>query len=504
MQNLIAYRQRSYAKGMNDKLESSLIPDGFAEVAKNVVLRYNRIEKRTGYTMIANDLGSNKILGLAPYKTNNGTSRQVMCVNDSGSTSALYYWTGSGNWTAVTSGGSLTVDLDMNFEQANNRLYCFNGTDTVRRIDTTTASNIAAVPLGKFGKWFHNRMWVAGVTSNPNRVYFSNLNDPETWGANDYIDIELSDGDFVVGLNTMQDELIVFKSKQTWGISGFGAASFSATLKIPNYGAVSHRSVVRAGNELLFLSFDGTTPHVRSLKITSFGTLIYGGIVSDAIEGTMKALTNSQLSKACAIVSNNYMRLSVTNTGSSNNDKELIYDISNDGWTYNTGIAASCYAISDVSGTDIVYFGEATADSKVYKFDTATNDNGTAISMEYRTKKIEAGMPERKKRFKYLYVQAKSTGTYDINIDHTVDGYTFADTGTMSLSTTGSLWGTMVWGTGRWGLPDRQSQRLEMASDNTGTYIQVKFLQAVLDQPITIYSYELFYKTKGLREVSPS
>ena len=159
----------------------------------------------------------------------NGNKYIYKIRDDATSTNAhVRYWTGSGNWTALTSPTALTASLKCELEPANNALYDFNGTDTVHKITSgTTDSTVAAIPAGKYAKWFHQFFFVAGVSANPSRLYFSNINAPDTWTGADYIDVNADDGDIITGLAVLKDELLVFKKNRIWSLTGFGTGTFT-------------------------------------------------------------------------------------------------------------------------------------------------------------------------------------------------------------------------------------------------------------------------------------
>lgn len=84
---------------------------------------------------------------------------------------------------------------------------------------TTTGRGDA--PKGKYLAVWRNRLWVAGTTTNPNRVYWSGIGDPTAWPALNYVDILGPRGDVITALYSSpnigsssdgNDGVLVFKT----------------------------------------------------------------------------------------------------------------------------------------------------------------------------------------------------------------------------------------------------------------------------------------------------
>ena len=490
---------------MNDRVKPELLERGQCADALNCFFEKEKIEKRTGYTRVGDDENIDKpALGGGFIELANGNKYIYKIRDDATSTNAhVRYWTGSGNWTALTSPTVLTASLKCELEPANNALYIFNGTDTVHKVTGgTTDSTVAAIPVGKYAKWFHQFFFVAGVSTNPSRLYFSNINAPDTWTAADYIDVNADDGDLITGLAVLKDELLVFKKNRVWSLTGFGTGTFTlANLneRLTGYGSLSHRSLVNTGNDVYYLSFLGGVPHIRSIQRTRYGTLVDGGVQSFDMETTLDGVSKTALNNVAAGFDGKRVWFAFTNSGGANNNLCLTQDIITGAWSRHTGINASLFFTFAIASQQHLYFGEAGNDAQIYRFDGATNDNGAAISFQFISRK-HTPLVERKSKWKYLYldVDANSTG-YNITISLSPDGYTYNSLGTTSNSATGSVWGTAVWGTDIWGSPNVVRDRKNIAETVTNG-VQIKFTDSTLNSSIAIRNYELFYKPKGLRD----
>lgn len=419
---------------MNDRFPSHLLPANIYQLLQNVVTDQSRIAKRQGTVAQGASLGAFAILGLSAYEPISGTKYIIACRNGT-SNSQLYKYTGTGNFVAIGS-ANLTLLAPMNFVQAGNVLYGFNGTDAVS-VDSalTVTKNPATVPLGKVAEWFHNYLFVANVSGFPNRIYWSDLGNPTNFTvATNFVDINANDGDQITGLVVFNDELYVFKNKTIWAITGFSGSTFSASTasgqnvnsKIFGYGTPSQQSIVVTGKDMYYLSFLGGIPHFRSFKQTTFSTTLESGIVSWDIENTMAGLNVSQLSLCAGIYDGKYIRWAVPNGGSANNNLVLVFEPNKimksklaimRSWVKWTGITPSQYTVSSISGSNQIYFGDATTGGFVFKENSGDyTDNGTPVSMDVRSRDYMFDI-SKKHKAKYLYLRYKSglAGTLAVN-----------------------------------------------------------------------------------------
>lgn len=76
-------------------------------------------------------------------------------------------------------------------------------------------------PVGHIIRSWKNMMLVSGVSTQPQRLYFSAVNNPESWPANNFIDIKSVDdeNDTIVGLYPIEDYLLVFKQRSVWVVT---------------------------------------------------------------------------------------------------------------------------------------------------------------------------------------------------------------------------------------------------------------------------------------------
>ena len=306
-------RETLFPKGYNDKYPPEYIPEEYLSEAVNCFVTDQKILKRTGYSLAGNDTGEKSILGLQFVSTSAGVKRMYKFNNKIDNTAIeIWEWTGIGNWQLLNDNLLLGSSNLVNCTVANDKIYCFDSISTPVVITPGNPTTVAAVadsnfPKGAFGWWFHDFLFVSGVASYPDTLYWSDIENPDdfTGGITGSVDIDPGDSDYVTGLNNLKNELLISKRNRIWSLTGFGTETFSLSdlnENISGFGAVSHRSMVNIGNDVLYMSHVGGDPEFRSVNRTRYGTIVEGGLISDAISGTMATLENTQLDENVASV----------------------------------------------------------------------------------------------------------------------------------------------------------------------------------------------------------
>lgn len=513
MQSLNEIRENVFI-GMNDRFPADQLDPGLFALLQNVTIDQQSLSKRKGTTAVASTLGSFSILGLNAFEPVAGTKYLFALLNGS-SNAQLYKWSGSGSFSTVGT-ANITKDSQMNFVQASNVLYGFNGTDVIS-VDSslTYTKNPSSVPKGMVAAWFHNYLFVANTSSFPNRLFFSNLGDPTTFSGTDFIDINPNDGDQITALAIFNDELYVFKNNTIWTITGFSGSSFSTTAtlsqntnnKIYGYGTPSQKSVVTAGKDMYYLSFAGGIPHFRSFIQTQFASTLEQGIISFDIEGTLNTLNLSQLSLCAGAYDGKYIYWSVPTGSSNHNDTVLVLEptIKTKGktmthrcWAKWTGFNAAQFAVSNLAGENVIYFGDGTATGLVYQLNTASfTDNGTAVTMDVKTRNYFYDL-SRKAKYKYIYTTFTSDSAASVSLNARLDeALNFTTQATISQQGDSPGLGSFILGTSTLGGQDQSTVRT-IFQHLTGHKLQIEFKDTT-SSSVEIRHWQIFGKPKGLR-----
>ena len=478
--------------GYDNTLPPEQLPKGYLADAVNCFCGTGAITRRNGTTLIGNDLGASGCQGLKGVKFADGTKEMLGIFNG-----VIYKWTGTGDWSALTGSYALNTSGLIDIVVANDSVYFFDGTNEVPKYNGTTTSTVAGIPIGKYAKWYHNQLHVGNIASYPSRLQSSVIGDPETFegGTSSSIDVNPNDGNEIVGLKELDDRLNISKNNRVWSLTGFGSSALSLdnlNEQLSGFGTISNWSMVNTGNDILYIGMLKDLPIIRSLKRTQYGTLYDAGIISKNIEDTMRGLNATKLTGAAAAFDGRYAWFAVPNGSSAYNNLILTYDTIKKGWTRHTGLNPSCFEFFTISATPELFFGEASADSKAYKFSSATSDNGVAIDFSVKTRRYGAEFPEFKKKYKWLFVHAEESGDYDITIQYSPDGFTFDTLGTLNLTGTGSIFDGVILDQSRFGTTDINRERLTIPKSRA-YYIQFQFTNSSTDAEIVLRNWELYF-----------
>lgn len=502
--NNVRVTKDKYFIGYNDTEPPENLPQGYLADALNCFCRSGSVEKRTGYSIIGDDLGSTAFQALKGVLFADGTKEMIGVRYGT-----VYKWTGTGNWAAISGSYTLNTSGLIDIVVANDNVYFFDGTNEVPKYNGTTMSTVAAIPIGSMARWFHNQLHVAGISGEPNALKSSCIGDPEdfsTSGTSD-LDINPNDGDKIVALHELNNELIVFKLNRIWAITGFGTAALTVddiNERLTGFGGIGHFGIVNIGTDLLYPGFLGDRPVIRSLTQTRYGTVLDNGVVSQDIETTLNGLNKARLNQCYGIFDGIHAWFAFCNSPAIYNNLVVTYNTSGvrdkdgkrrRGWTRHAGINAACFDIFTISTTAQMYFGEASADSKAYVFDTSTSDNGTAINFSITTRRYDAGSDDIRKKFKWLTVWAQEVGDYDITIDKAGDGFSYDNLGTLNLSGTGSVFDNIILDTSKLGETDVKRQVFGIAKSRH-RYIQFKMYDTSATSSVNIRRWNLYYQLK--------
>ncbi len=144
------------------------------------------------------------------------------------SSKSAFYTTGNGSFTKIRS--NLNSTSIPQFTTGKNIAYIVDGTtwpwkwngttatilDNKKHSGVTISTGMPAYPY--FVAWWHNRLWFLRTDSEPSTAWYSNYNDPENIGTNNYKYINVSDGDYITGVFLYQNRLIITKRYSTWEI----------------------------------------------------------------------------------------------------------------------------------------------------------------------------------------------------------------------------------------------------------------------------------------------
>ena len=496
---------------MIDRDDPQVIPDLFAQNIENFITR-NRgeLEMRDGLTARGTSPSATN-LGAATVYFANGVKHMVRVLNGAANTSKFQYSENGITWTDITSGGSRTSNLKWVFVQANNNLYGVNGTDTPIKYNGSAISTVSAIPNGTAIEWHKNFLWVIGVAATPDRLYFSNANDPETWGGSDFINVNLGDASPGVGLkgspgsiaSGVGGRLYVGKARSMWYLTGTSSTNFAIQPLTYEHGVASHESMISVKNDTWCIDENG---NIRGLYRTTEDNP-FSANRSDVISTTIAGLNRAALSKATAVyTSDNFAMFFVPYGVGDYNSLVLVFDTQANngkgGWIKFTGWNIARAVIFNDGTPKLFLFDARTNNGQAYEW-TGTSDNGSAIRAIYETKIYDHGSAERRKKWRFAYQFAPSLGAVNVNFYVSIDRYYYTLLKTFPLSGVGdALWGVAQWGVDNWGSGGYIQEKIRFSDGGGATRgysMQVKLEAQSSVTKVKLRKFTAHYRVKGLR-----
>lgn len=486
--------------------DGQVIPDYYATNIENWIIRdMGQLEMRSGITARGSSPSATNLGAGVLYQA--GQPPLMVRVIDGATNTAKFQSSTDGTtWSDISGGGSRQSGTRWNFVQANNALYGVNGINTaVKIVAGPTLTTIAAIPLGTALEWWKNILWVCGVSSTPDRVYYSNANDPETFGGAAFINVNLGDNSAGVGLkgtSGSSGRLYVGKARSVWFITGSSSSDFALNPLTYEHGVASHESMLQVRNDIWVVDLDG---NVRSLYRSQFDTT-FSAIKSSTIQATISGLNKSAITKASAVYFDNFAMFFVANGVDDYNSLVLVYDTQcNDnrgGWILFTGWRIARALSFNDGSPKLFLFDARTNNGQAYQW-TGTSDNGVAITAIYETKIYDHGYPERQKVWKFAYQFAPVVGNVNMNFYVSIDRYYYALIDTVNLQGTGNkllgvTWTMGVDPLGSGGFVKQRINYTEGGGENTGYTQQVKLEASSSSTQIKLREFTSHFRIRGL------
>jgi hypothetical protein len=261
---IIPDAQQGFGAGMISAQPPDEIPRNAAAYLLNIDLAEERAETRRGARAAYDAPGSGVVMGLAWYET----PADTQLVMAQGGT--LYYHDGSG-WTAIP-GWTGGTDRRVEMVQLVDVLYIADGSNNLHSWDGSTLTDLgtggAAQPRqGAIIITATDRLFMAGIASEPDGLDVSDILDGATWNSSaQRIRIGAGEGEAITGLVRWDKfTVLVFKQRSIWAVNADPVLPCSAwTIErvSGSIGCVSHRTIVSTAQDVLFLSSTG----VRSIR----------------------------------------------------------------------------------------------------------------------------------------------------------------------------------------------------------------------------------------------
>lgn len=504
-------RWKDLSAGWYPGKEHNLIPDNGAFDANHVVWIEGALRKMFGFDNVNTTTleSSATVSGLMEFRADSNNLIGVVGTRVyEGLQSAV---------PTVLSGVTLTAGRQVDMMEYNNAgtslVIGVNGVEVPWSFDGTTLQNLAgSPPTGRWVEYFNNYVFIAQNTSATNRLYFSALNNPESWNTGANGDFFVFDGE-ITGLKQFQNQLVVFKNDSIGILSGYGLRSWVKTDRyIEGVGCAGGHSIVecRLGGPdgkqvLVFLAKDGIYAYDGTPNLMKLSNPIERKYIAS---GSSSRWNENRFANAFATywAKYNWYILSLSDGGDTRNDFVLILDMARPYQTpdKNTAVPhwpmdavnANCITVRrNSSNLEEVYFGDTTG--FVFKYDPAIfNENGSAYTGLFTSKVFDMEQD---------WIVRETNAMFDQTGGSTVQIYINADlqsglgeTDTVNLAGSADvLDSTFIMGTSTFGGNDFLNLNADIA--NTGRFLQWSVRNTVVNNSFALEQFEIVLKMLGFR-----
>lgn len=358
---------------------------------------------------------------------------------------------------AVTTGADrITVDSIDGFTDTGTLVYCSTTQAYTYRSATTTSFDVtggatecedgetimqsvttdSTNPKGNIYMVQNNRLWIAGISSTTQAVYFSKYGDAMTFTSATLITESTADaagiwnlgegGGAVTAMAMDEKAVYVFKRSIIYQATLDGDGKYSLEpLKAfdgrsQNVGAVNQRSTFSGGNGIIFIS-----PDNQIFNITRVADVDYPQVVpiSDVIKPTTDALFFAS-STAITYRDKAYIAAKSASTVGAN-DVVLVYNLRTQQWDSPIiGWNVGDWAIYEDTNVEELYYGDANTPN-IFLVNSTPMDYIYSITANWRSKYLDFGLPNQLKEADGVwiegYIGANATCTVSLLLDE--NGY---------------------------------------------------------------------------------
>lgn len=449
--------------------------------------------------------------------------------------SYVYFGNGSDNWAkwggaytnfTVAPTSTATVlfvsDTTDGFPSTGEIVYCGVRIPYTAKTDTTftvgsahTCTNSRAVaiapeenttnPKGNIYLVANNRLFISGVASSTQAVWFSKYGDADTF-LNTLVSESTADaagifnlGEGGGGVTAMaQDEgsIYIFKKSIIYKATLSDSLYTLQPLKTfdgksQTIGAISNKSVFTGGNGVFWI-----TPDKRILYLSRVEGFDYPQVnaISDIIKPTVDSMSTA--SSTGIVFEDKFYLASKTNSGSVTNDVVLVYNIQTNTWDSPIiGWQPNDWTIYDDGTNEKLYYGDANL-ANVFQITDDAIDNELGVTANWRSKRYDLNAPHQLKEVVGMYVDGyiSANTSLDISLLADEDGYTQTYTTTLAGTETDYIYNSEeynVFGLSPFGYRNFGS------NDNAGDLKRFRiYLTEFKMSPA--YTYQVEFKSDGV------
>jgi hypothetical protein len=380
--------------------------------------KQGRLRTRDGYDNFTASAAASRLHDLRSVQFTNGT-RQVLVASSAG-TSSFYRAYSTAGATVATQNLGLGVpgayDVDFTrFGGPSAEVVYTSGRDvdpatgpgnSIPNYSWNGSAWSAVSPMGTGGfsplmlevQANDNRLVGAHVEGTYSRVGFSGAGTPETWGANDYVDLTPGDGERVTALVSWRELVFAFKETKYFvftgnSTGGDGNPIFNYRPVNTGVGAVGRSCAVGTPNGVYFLSRRGIYRTVGGDPVLVSRAIdpIFRGAASSLFGGGV--LNHAAITKCRLEWHDERLYFAYPSGSATDNDRLAVFDPESNQWIL-WDVAVNGMTSFRVGDTHELLFTYPTGSNHIGRLAPAySTDDGTAIAARYQSGFYDLGEP---------------------------------------------------------------------------------------------------------------
>ena len=392
-------------------------------------------------------------------------------------------------WTWTAEVGALSTTAIPTFAQfrdtgGNDVVYIADSGALNKWDGTTLTVNIADTNPTRVITVHNERLWGCGCASFPDSIFYSALNNGDTFGngatGGGQIIVRTFGDEVIVGLASVGVSLLIFHRRGISRLTGFGQDDINVTPEgvTPDVGTIAANSIVASDNIAYFISERGLY-RCNESEVAPVGT----PETPDPLLPILRTMTSAQLADIRCVLNRGTRELWVYLTGKG----VYVYHTLLGAWAgpWNTGYlspeTSALWEVVNAEGLPVVLKGDADGWVSICDAPNITKDNvaadgtgGTAVPMTVRLHRFYCGDDAESKALRWGYLTAQFSGSNETRVQWTT-GESF---GTYALPSVvgGGTWGSGTWGSGSWGGGGSRSYRIPMSG--IGYYVDVTIVDS--------------------------
>lgn len=307
-------------------------------------------------------------------------------------------------WIAIgtTVGGqSLMLANQFPLPDTVNQSYGVNGLTAI----STQAGFVTEFDITNFAprylENYQNRLFLAGFSTTPSIVWFSDLAEPEGYAPDFNFEVRTNDGDFITAMRAYSTRLYIFKQNSFHALNGDSPNNFFLQEISDQYGCINNRCAVIYDDILVFLDRKGIIVwNGANLSILSAKVQPYLDRMNYSAALTVACMVHDKL--------RNQILIGIPVDGSTTNNITLVYDYLAAAWTTYKGYTPSAFAsIQGRNNTKNAFYGDT--QGRVNWFGSSfLSDNGIGFTTYFKTRFLHDMGDSTTKMFRRMFLNTDS------------------------------------------------------------------------------------------------